>query len=34
VTAPHGESWEVFATHKDAEAETTDEVEEYGCCSR
>ena len=34
VTAPDGESWEVFVTHEDAEAGTTDEIEEYACCSR
>ena len=34
VTAPDGESWEVFVTHEDAEAETGDPLARFTCCAR
>ena len=34
VTAPDGESWEVFVTHEDVETDTTHEVAVSACCAR
>jgi catechol 2,3-dioxygenase-like lactoylglutathione lyase family enzyme len=33
VTAPDGESWEVFVTHEDAETDATPEATAPGCCA-
>jgi hypothetical protein len=34
VTAPDGESWEVFVTHEDVETQTTQQVAVSACCAR
>jgi catechol 2,3-dioxygenase-like lactoylglutathione lyase family enzyme len=34
VTAPDGESWEVFVTHEDADADTGDPAATSACCAR
>jgi catechol 2,3-dioxygenase-like lactoylglutathione lyase family enzyme len=34
VTAPDGESWEVFVTHEDVETEPTHQVAVSACCAR
>ena len=34
VTAPDGESWEVFVTHEDVETEPTRQVAVSACCAR
>ncbi len=33
VTAPDGESWEVFVTHEDIDAEDASEAQASACCS-
>jgi predicted enzyme related to lactoylglutathione lyase len=32
VTAPDGESWEVFVTHEDVETQAADEAKPTACC--